>query len=119
MKRPSLLPLLGGVAVGFLNGLLGAGGGMLTVPLLEHNGLPPQKSHATSLAIILPLSVLSAGLYWYRGWFSPAEALPYLPGGLLGAAAGAALLPRLNTARVKVVFAALLLWSAARLLHLW
>ena len=44
MKRPPLLPLLGGVAVGFLNGLLGAGGGMLTVPLLEHNGLPPQKS---------------------------------------------------------------------------
>ena len=109
MKRPPLLPLLGGVAVGFLNGLLGAGGGMLTVPLLEHNGLPPQKSHATSLAIILPLF----------GWFSPAEALPYLPGGLLGAAAGAALLPRLNTAWVKVVFAALLLWSAARLLHLW
>ena len=40
MKRPPLLPLLGGVAVGFLNGLLGAGGGMLTVPLLERSGLP-------------------------------------------------------------------------------
>ena len=44
MKRPPLLPLLGGVAVGFLNGLLGAGGGMLTVPLLERSGLP--KMHA-------------------------------------------------------------------------
>ena len=119
MKRPSLLPLLGGVAVGFLNGLLVAGGGMLTVPRVEHNGLPPPKSHATRLAGVLPLSVLSAGLYWYRGWFSPADVLPYLPGGLLGAAAGAALLPRLNTAWVTVVFAALLLWSAARLLHLW
>ena len=49
-------------------------------------------------------------------WFSPGELLPFLPGGLLGAWAGAALLPRLNTAWVKAAFGLLLLWASWRLL---
>ena len=43
-------------------------------------------------------------------------ALPYLPGGLAGALAGAWLLPRANTAWIKAAFSLLLLWAAFRLL---
>ena len=100
-KRPFLLPALGGLGAGFLNGLLGAGGGMLAVPLLEWSGVRGRRAHATSLAVILPLSLVSAALYWWRGWSSPLLALPYLPGGLAGALAGAWLLPRANTAWIK------------------
>ena len=81
--KKGLLAAAGGVAVGLLNGLLGAGGGMVTVPLLDRLGVRGQKSHATSLAVIVPLSFVSAWLYWRRGWFSPGELLPFLPGGLL------------------------------------
>ena len=79
--------LLGG-AVGFLNGLFGSGGGMLAVPLLEHRGLPPDRAHATSLAVILPLTAVSAGAYLFTGGADPLEALPYLAGGLPGLALG-------------------------------
>lgn len=115
-KRQAVLSALGGVGVGFLNGLLGAGGGMLTVPLLELMDVRGRRSHATSLAVILPLSLVSAVLYWRRGWFTPLLAIPYLPGGLAGAAAGGLLLARLNTAWLKAAFSLLLLWAAFRLL---
>lgn len=115
-KNRTALAVLGGIGVGFLNGLLGAGGGMLTVPLLELTGVRGRRSHATSLAVILPLSLVSAAVYWYRGWFSPLLALPYLPGGLIGGLAGGLLLARLNTAWLKAVFSLLLFWAAFRLL---
>lgn len=116
-KRQAVLSALGGIGAGFLNGLLGAGGGMLTVPLLELlTGVRGRRSHATSLAVILPLSLVSAALYWRRGWFSPTLALPYLPGGLAGGLAGGLLLARVNTAWLKAVFSLLLLWAAFRLL---
>ena len=96
-KGRTALAALGGIGVGVLNGLLGAGGGMLTVPLLELLGIRGRRGHATSLAVILPLSLVSAMLYWRRGWFTPLLALPYLPAGLAGAAAGGLLLARVNT----------------------
>lgn len=116
-KKHPLGGALGGLAVGALNGLLGAGGGMVLVPLLEAIGVRGKKSHATSLSIIVPLSVVSAGLYWYRGWFRPGDALPYLPGGLLGAAAGAWLLGRVSTGWLKIAFGLLLIWGGGR--SLW
>ncbi len=114
MKHQKALSFAGGLVVGGLNGLLGAGGGMITVPLLDLLGAKGKKSHATSLAIIVPLSLVSAGVYWFRGWFSPLDALPYLPGGLAGAALGAWLLGRMNTGWVKLLFGALLLWAGFR-----
>ena len=116
MKKERWLAALGGVGVGILNGLLGAGGGMLTVPLLEWMGVKGRRAHATSLAVILPLSLVSAGAYLLRGWVSLGEAALFLPGGVLGAAAGGWLLPRLNTAWVKALFSLLLLWAAWRML---
>ena len=139
MKKKRWLAALGGVGVGILNGLLGAGGGMLTVPLLEWMGVKGRRAHATSLAVILPLSLVSAGAYLLRGWVSLGEAALFLPGGVLGAsvgggggrggagglfrrggvggpAAGGWLLPRLNTAWVKALFSLLLLWAAWRML---
>ena len=105
---------LGGIGVGLLNGLLGAGGGLLTIPLLERMGVKEKEAHATSLAVILPLSVVSGGIYLARGWVRFGDVWPFLPVGLLGAAAGGWLLGRLNTAWVKGGFAVLALWAGIR-----
>ena len=78
-KKKKIWSWVGGLGVGLINGLLGAGGGMLAVPLLNASGLPTHKAHATSLAIIFPLSVLSAGLYLFQDRMSLGDALPYLP----------------------------------------
>ena len=101
---------------GFLNGLFGAGGGMLAVPILTSAGLSPQKAHATSLAVILPLTLVTATVYMINGHVSLPDVLPYLPMGLLGAAAGAMLLPRLPEKVLRTVFSAFLMWAAVRML---
>ncbi len=108
--------LLTGSAAGFLNGLFGAGGGMVVVPMLQRDGLPPEHSHATSIAVILPLSIASSLLYLSMGSIRLAQALPYIPLGLVGAAVGGWLLPRVKTVWLHRIFGALVLYSAARLL---
>lgn len=113
-KKQTLLAAAGGLGVGLLNGLLGAGGGMVLVPLLAALGLGGKESHATSLLVILPLSLLSAGLYWWQGWLSPMEALPFLLPGLAGAAAGGWLMGRLPLRWLKLAFGLLLLWGGVK-----
>jgi uncharacterized membrane protein YfcA len=104
-----------GAAAGLLNGLFGAGGGMVAVPMLKALGVPQEACHATSLAIILPLAVASGLLYLNAGSFAIAETLKYLPGGVAGALFGAWLLPRLNTDILRRIFGCLMLLAAVRL----
>lgn len=106
----------GGFAAGMLNGLLGAGGGMVVVPLLSALGCTGKKSHATALAVIVPLSAVSAALYLWQRRFTFADALPWLPGSLVGAWLGSRLMPRLATGWLKLIFGGLMLWGALRLL---
>ena len=104
-----------GAAAGFLNGLFGAGGGTVVVPLLEHSGLEAKKAHATSIAVILPLSLVSALLY-LRGIAAPwGEAAALLPLGIVGAVVGAKLLLRVDNRLLRKIFGVLILASAVRL----
>lgn len=116
MKKKKLLIYPLGLAIGFLNGLLGSGGGMVAVPMLRGLDVETEACHATSIAIILPLAIASGLLYLNAGSFSPADAWPYLPGGLLGALFGAWALPKIKTVWLRRIFGAVILFSAWRLL---
>jgi len=105
-----------GFAVGLLNGLFGAGGGMVAVPMLRGMGMKTNQSHATSLSIVLPLSILSGWLYLRGEHFSLAEAAKYLPGGLAGAIVGAIFLPKIKTIWLRRLFGAVIIFSGGRLL---
>lgn len=105
-----------GLAVGGLNGLFGSGGGMVAVPMLRGLGLKGEECHATSMAIIFPLALVSGFLYLRAEQFVIGDALPYLPGGLLGALVGAWLLPRLKLIWLRRIFGVVILAAAARLL---
>lgn len=107
---------LGGVAAGFVNGLLGSGGGMLAVPALERAGLDARRAHASSIAVILPLSAMSAALYLSSGRVSLTDALPYLPGGVAGAVLGALLMRRISPVLLHRLFGGFALWAGLRLL---
>ncbi len=79
---------LGALCAGAVNGLLGAGGGMVLVPLLETGGeLAPQEVFPSSVAIILPLCLVSLAVTGLQEALPWKEALPYLlgsiPGGIL------------------------------------
>ena len=69
MKKCGKLPFaLAGGAAGLANGFFGGGGGSVFVPLLTRTcGLNQRQAFATSVAVILPLCVLSAAVYLFRG----------------------------------------------------
>lgn len=78
-----------GAAAGAANGLFGAGGGMILVPLLTRwAGLEDKKAFATSISIIAPLCLVSIVVYCMQGSMDFAQALPYLIGGFLGGLIG-------------------------------
>ena len=114
MKK--FLTSLGGFAAGIANGLLGAGGGMVVVPMLNKSGLKTVNSHATSVAVILPICILSSALYLWRGSVTVGQALPYLPWMLAGSVIGAWALPKLNKTFLRRLFGCLRLWAAYRML---
>lgn len=119
MQKPPIKKVLAlalGGFVGLLNGLLGMGGGMVAVPLLRSMGLSERESHATSILLILLLSVVSVGSYLFSGNFHFTDALPFLPGGALGAIIGAVLLKKLPLRLIRLLFSVLVLISAVRLL---
>jgi len=84
--------LLGlGVAVGFISGMFGIGGGFLITPLLIFLGIPPAVSVATVPSHIAASSFSSAISYWRRNAIDLPLALMLLVGGVLGTIAGVAL----------------------------
>ncbi len=107
---------LAGAAAGLANGLFGAGGGMLLLPLLERlTDLEPRERFASSVCIILPLSLVSVLVYLQRGGAFTAEAVPYLIGGAIGGIRAGLLLKRLPTKLLHRVMGVLILWGGLRL----
>ncbi|MDR2933363.1 MAG: sulfite exporter TauE/SafE family protein [Oscillospiraceae bacterium] len=117
MKKTKNLFVHGlGLVTGFLNGFFGSGGGMIAVPMLRGMGLDEDEAHATSISLILPLAIMSGFLYLSADTFKVTQALPYLPGGLLGAILGGWLLPRLKAIWLRRIFGAVIIFSAGKLL---
>lgn len=109
--------IVGGVT-GIANGLFGSGGGMLSVPLLESTGLEAKKAHASSIAITLPLSLISTIIYSVKGHIDYSLALKFIPLGLLGAIIGSKLLKKISNKLLKKIFGVILIISGIRMLFL-
>lgn len=105
-----------GFAAGFLNGLFGAGGGVVVVPLLEHTGIEAKKAHATSIAVISALSVVSSIFYYLRGQLIFGNIIGYLPTGVLGAVLGALVLKKIPNLLLRRIFGGMMILSAVRLI---
>lgn len=116
MKHPVIraTDLACSLAAGLVCGLLGAGGGLLLLPLLRRRGLPTAQCHATMLAITLPLAVVSGVVYLWQGQVAFSDLLPYLPGGVAGAAIGSLLLPKIRPRFLRLAFSLFLLYSGLR-----
>jgi len=105
-----------GLISGLLNGLFGSGGGIAAVPLLERAGVEVKKSHATSVALILVLSVASTVMYALKGKLDVSTALAFIPSGLVGALIGSFLLKKTPNSVLRRVFGVVILASAVRML---
>ncbi|MBO5215772.1 MAG: TSUP family transporter [Clostridia bacterium] len=103
-------------AIGFVNGFFGGGGGMLLVPLLEKvMKCPVKKSHATAIAIILPISIAGAITYVINGFFDVGAVISVSGGCVVGGIVGALLLKKLPSQIVGLVFSLAMLAVAVKL----
>lgn len=111
------LAVLTGFLVGVLSGLIGVGGGVLFVPIMVigfHFG--QHLAQGTSLAAILPTSVVGAATHYRAG---NVELRPALVMGVVGAVAavvgGLIAVRLLHADLLERLFGAFLLFSAYRL----
>jgi uncharacterized membrane protein YfcA len=91
--RRLLPPLLGiGFGVGLLSGFFGIGGGFLIVPgLMLATGMPLRNAVGTSLVAVAAFGLTTASTYALSGMVDWVVAALFVAGGLVGAAAGAAI----------------------------
>lgn len=108
---------LSGAAAGIVNGLFGAGGGMVLLPLLQRTTrLKQHELFACCVCVILPLSMVSAGVYLLRGGSFAVESVPYLIGGAIGGVIAGLTLQKLPTVWLHRLLGAFILWGGVRLM---
>jgi uncharacterized protein len=118
-----------GAGVGFISGLVGAGGAFMSVPFMTWCNVPPRHAVGTGAALGFPIALASTAGYVVAGWSLP-PTLPgavgylYLPALVIVAAASMSLAPlgarvaqRINVLALKRLFAVMLLALAASMLH--
>lgn len=118
-----------GSGIGFLSGLVGAGGGFVSVPFMTWCNVPIHNAVATSAALGVPVALASTAGYVAGGWGLPA-ALPgafgylYLPAlgviavaSVLMAPMGARAAHAMNVAQLRRAFAVLLYGLALYMLY--
>ncbi len=115
-SKSNLITAAAGLAIGIVNGLLGAGGGMLAVPMLKKMGLEQKAAHANAVALILPVSVLSAILYLSKNYVNLSDAIAYIPTGILGAILGTYFLKKISPLWLKRIFGIFMVYAGIRLL---
>lgn len=104
-----------GIAVGLLNGLLGAGATLL-VPALAHVvGLERQRAHGTALPVILIASLASVAIYAGSGQLPGGLAAWVAAGGAAGGALGAKLTGRVSGPWLRTLFGLAMLATAWRM----
>ena len=118
-----------GAGIGFISGLVGAGGAFLSVPFMSWCNVPPRHAVGTSAALGFPIALASTAGYVISGW-RLVPALPgawgyiYLPALAIVAAASMTLAPigarvaqGINVVLLKRIFAVILLTLAASMLR--
>ncbi len=116
MKKKTFKEIIFGIIIGLINGFLGAGGGMIAVPALKASGLTQKEAHENAVAVILPLTLLSAVLYIVRGSVTLPDALPFIPAGLVGAVIGTLLMKKISNIWLTRIFGGFMIFSGIRML---
>ena len=117
MKKRRIFLALAGLFIGLVNGIFGAGGGMLAVPALTFiGGLDDRRSHATAIAVILPLCIVSTVVYSLRSSFEWGVVAPTVIGVFVGGIAGALLLKKLSNDVLSFLFYGLMLFAGLKMI---
>jgi uncharacterized membrane protein YfcA len=109
--------VLSGIIIGIVNGFFGGGGGMVCVPILEKVlKIDNKKSHATALAVMLPIGISSALVYIFRVSMDWTMFSFVVVGFIIGGIIGASLLKKIKGKIVRVIFIFVVLAAGIRIL---
>lgn len=100
-----------------VNGFFGGGGGMVCVPMLEKVlKIDNKKSHATALAVMLPIGISSALVYIFRVSMDWTMFAFVVVGFITGGIIGASLLKKLKGNIIRIIFIFVVLAAGVRIL---
>lgn len=118
MKKHKLLGLvLAGLGAGAVNGLFGAGGGMVLVPLLSLlTDLEDRAIFSASIAVILPICIVSIAATAMTGTVAWQQSIPYLIGSAAGGLAAGLWGHRIPAKWLHRGLGILILWGGLRYL---
>ena len=115
-KRSIALAAIGFTA-GAINGLFGAGGGMILVPLLAGIGnLEEQEVFPASVGIILPICLVSLVVSFFNQAYIPDNTLWYLIGSAAGGFGVGLLGKKIPTQWLHRILGIFILWGGVRYL---
>jgi uncharacterized membrane protein YfcA len=116
MKKKYGFPLAGGAA-GAVNGLFGAGGGMVLVPLLTGlTDLDEEAVFPASVSTILPICVVSLAVTAGSDGLPLDKAWPYLLGSIVGGLLAGWTGNRIPVTWLHRALGVLILWGGVRYL---
>jgi uncharacterized membrane protein YfcA len=102
---------------GALSGMLGVGGGVIQVPVMNLLMRVPMKAAAgTSSFMVGVTSVATASVYYSRGKIDPTIVVPAMIGIFVGSQAGSRLTRRIQAQRLMLLFVLILLYLGGSLL---
>lgn len=107
---------ISGIIIGIINTILGACGGIVAVESLKHNSIEQKRAHATSIAIILPMTVFSAIIYLINDKTQINDSVVFIIPGILGAFCGSRILPKLTSSILRKVFSGFIIYAGIRML---
>ncbi len=117
MNKKNIFSAILGLLTGFLNGLFGSGGGTILVPALEKFlNFEEHKAHATAIAVILPLSILSAFIYLKGSNLEYLKVIIISIGGMLGGYLGAKFLKKIPSKWLHKIFGIFMLIASWRMI---
>lgn len=110
-----LILLAAGIFTGFQSGIMGGGGGAVSIPaMVLLAGFSQHMAQGTSLLVMIPAGATAAWTYWRRGNVDMELLKGMIPGILIGAYAGAMIAGCLPEANLRYIFAVMLLWIGMR-----
>jgi uncharacterized membrane protein YfcA len=110
------LAIAGAILIGLSLGLTGAGGSILTLPVLVYlAGLQPDEAVGVSLFVVGTAALCGALQRWKSGDFHPRAALTFGSAGMVGAVAGARFTSLVSGEILMGLFAALMIVVSVRM----
>ena len=117
MRKSKLGLVLAGLGAGAVNGLFGAGGGMVLIPLLTLcTDLEEKEIFPTSVSIILPVCLVSICFSLQGNTLTFQSILPYLLGSVIGGVIAGFLGKEIPTKWLHKLLGLLILWGGIRYL---